>query len=289
MAQAAREAETRLITLFLSGYGKKIGVVFVHFERPDDYFRNRESADLLATDTQGRTYGLEHTLLQPFPRQKERLEGSLSKVFEPLKLRKTSGYNIDVVVSNDAIKPGPNWEYKRDAIHSWFDEHILRGLREGWSYHVVPVRGGSVGLAIDCTATFKDDDGRVSVMYANPHMKEQFVDSVLLSCRSKLPKLGDTRADRKILLFEKEWGAYSSETARKIIYSLALQLPELACADEIWIADTYWWTRSRADFVRFTQVWPFESRETLFAHERPAGGAHMAVVSHVCDAESELI
>ena len=88
-------------------------------------------------------------------------------------------------------------------------------------------------------------------------MGEEFTDAVASALERKLEKLTTAEAERRILLFEKEWGAYSSSQLARVLGSLTERYPALAKVDEVWLADT--WFRAREGYVDFDRVLPAQS------------------------------
>lgn len=233
--------DKQIVRLFLSGYAKKAGAAFPDIVYQDEVVRDRPAVDAIATDEFGSRLAIEHTILQPFPRQKENLNRSLERVFGPLKRQAVPGRNICVTVPDYSIKQGQNWGRAAEALRGWF-EGAKSSFPLGWSYHIVVV--AELRLEIHMVGHCKavgEQHSCVSVMYWHPQMEEQFADAVAQSVERKVGKLVRTRADRRILLFERECATYSYGRLEIVISSLVPRFPELERVDEIWLADSLLW------------------------------------------------
>ena len=96
--------DKQIVKLFLSGYAKATGSAFGEPVHPDEVLRDRPAVDAMATDEFGRTVAVEHTILQPFPGQKEALHERLEKVFDPLKRQPVPGRKIMVKLGRGSLK-----------------------------------------------------------------------------------------------------------------------------------------------------------------------------------------
>ena len=246
--------DKQIVKLFLSGYAKATGSAFGEPVHPDEVLRDRPAVDAMATDEFGRTVAVEHTILQPFPGQNEALHERLEKVFDPLKRQPVPGRKIMITVADNSVKRGQTWARVAEAVENWF-QGAKKSFPLGWSYHLIPMFDSELQMVITCKP-MDGDRGVISIMYAHPRMKEQFVDAVVRSVERKIGKLIKTKADRKILLFQREWLAYSDQDLCGVLDSLAPRFPGLAQVDEIWIVDSVF--RKREGFLGFDRVRPAE-------------------------------
>jgi hypothetical protein len=244
-------ADKDVVRFFLDGYAKWSGVLFASVDYPDEHVRHLPAVDAVATDESGRTIAIEHTILEPFPGQKESLNERLEKVFEPLKKRSVPGRNIMLTVPDDSVQRGQKWALVAGAIEGWF-ESVRATFPFGWSYHLIPIDSG-VHIRAECVP-MEGEHGVVSIMYSRPRMDNEFVDAVIRSVDRKVAKLVMANADRRILLLQREWAAYSIARLENIIGSLTPRFPDLSRVDQIWLADS--WFHARYGFIRFEGVWP---------------------------------
>jgi hypothetical protein len=244
-------SDKEIVNLFLAGYAGVAGTAFGSPVFPDELVRDRPAVDAMAKDEFGTTVAIEHTTLEPFPGQKETLHERLEKVFEPMKRQPAPGRNIMITVADTSVKRGQDWGQVARAVGNWF-ERIKNSLPPGWSYHLIPVLGAELHMVIDCT--MGGDRGVISIMYAHPEMKEQFVDAVARSLEKKIQKLVDAVADRRILLFQREWLAYSERDLDGALDALAPRFPGLGQVDEIWLVDSVF--LKRHGYLEFQRVRP---------------------------------
>jgi hypothetical protein len=243
-----------VVRLFLSGYAKATGTEFVRIDPTDERVRKRPAVDAVATDKFGRAVAIEHTVLQPFPGQKKALQGTLEKVFEPLKRQPVPGRNIMITVPDYSVRGCRAKAQLAAEVRTWF-ERAKKSFPYGWSYHVIPVLDTEVHMVVECVE-MEGDRGVISIMYAHPRMKEQFGEAVLRSLEKKIHKLVDAGADRRILLFQREWLTYSERDLDGALDSLAPRFPSLGQVDEVWLADSVF--VKRRGYIEFQRVRPAE-------------------------------
>lgn len=244
--------DKRVVDLFLAGYAKWADITFVNVHRPDETIRDRKAVDAIGTDLSGKRHGVEHTILPPFSGQKEALSGPLARVFEPLTGRPVPGCHIWVKVPDNCIKIGQDWSLAATAVASYF-EGAKENFPIGWSDHTIPGTDPEIPMTVNCQA-IEGYPGSVSVTYVHPGMEKEFADAVKHSVTRKLGKLIAARSDRRILLFEKEWLAYSPWQLADVINSLLPQFPDLARVDEVWLAETVFLARD--GYINFHGAWP---------------------------------
>lgn len=202
---------------------------------------------------------VEHTILQPFPKQKERLHGVLAKVFEPVQRETIPGRCILLEVAEDSIGPGHDWERVGAAVKECFNKG-KSSFPEGWSEH------GISGLRCENRAyvlcqSVRGCSGRTAITYVHADMEKHLIQTVRDSLADKVGKLASAAADKRILLFQKEWPVYSHYRLGSVIESVQSDFPELRKVDEIWLADTY--SCCRGGRVTFFETWPRRTRSRL--------------------------
>jgi hypothetical protein len=254
--------DKQIVKLFLTGYAKATGTVFVKIELTDEVVRDRPAVDAAATDESGRTFLIEHTILEPFPGQKETLDVRMESVFEPLKRQQVPGRNIIITVPDNSVKRGQSWVRVAAAVESWFGR-VKNSFPLGWSSHMIPALDSEVHIAVECVA-MAGHPGIISIMYAHPQMKEQLVDAVARSVERKIEKLVKPVADRRIMLFQREWLAYTVRDLDGVLDSLAPRFPKLAQLDEIWLVDSVF--RKRHGYLAFRRVRPKEWSSSASFH-----------------------
>jgi hypothetical protein len=242
--------DQQIVSHFLFALNAQYGESFTVVRWPDEENRQTPAVEAVASDSNGATLAIEHTLIQPF--EGERIDSErFIKVFGRLEghveLIKP-GYNVNVTVRVGVIPNGVNWQLVADQVQ----RHLKR---------LIPVRGNGKtiesieGLAFALPVTLgitphdptEEDHVWVS-RYAAPDTLKKVVRSAL---ERKLPKLIAEKASRRILLLEKADIANGHSAIREAIDVLWSDFPELAHVDEIWLAITLYW----------------ESANTLFFYE----------------------
>ena len=246
------KSDKKMVTLFLHSYASQTKTCFVRILFPDDPGGKKPAVDAIATDAKGTRVAVEHTTLQPFPKQKERLHGVLAKVFEPIKEETIPGRYILLEVAEDSIGTGQDWKKAGAAVRQWFNQ-AKASFVEGWSEHTIPGLPCSTRAYVLCQ-NIKDYSGPTGVTYVHADMEKHFIQAVRESLASKLSKLVDAEADKRILLFQKEWPVYSHHRLGKVLESIESDYPLLGKVDEIWLADTS--LCCRGGRVTFFEVWP---------------------------------
>jgi hypothetical protein len=241
-----------LIEDFLRGYNQHIGETYQPATRPDEVERQKQAVDWIAKNCLGRILANEHTLIQPFIGEKDDAQ-RLMTVIAPLEADhslRIPGKSLDVFVGVGAIPRGPDWKLVGPTVIAWFRDARLT-VPEGQSVHSVPDVGFDLTLHIE-----KDDspypEGRVCVSRSD--IPDDFQLVVRKALEDKLPKLAGTRADKRILLFEKDNLPRGYTEIGKVIESLKGEFPDLAKVDEVWVVNTV--ARVSEGCLFFLRVWP---------------------------------
>jgi hypothetical protein len=74
------------------------------------------------------------------------------------------------------------------------------------------------------------------------------------SFKKKLPKLVDTKADKRILLFEVNTPILGNAEIQETIKTLSAEFDELKRVNEIWLLGTTGWDTQA--YLSFTRIWP---------------------------------
>ncbi|MGA9055839.1 MAG: hypothetical protein WB763_04940 [Terriglobia bacterium] len=251
--------DKKMVTLFLHSYASQTMTLFIKILFPDEAERKMPAVDAIAIDSRETRVALEHTILQPFPEQKHKLHGALAKVFEPIKEETIPGRHILLEVAEDSIGTGQDWKKAGAAVRQWFNE-AKASFVEGWSEHTIPGLPCGTRAYVLCQ-NIKGYSGPTGVTYVHADMEKHFIQAVRESLASKLSKLVDAEADKRILLFQKEWPVYSHYRLGRVLESIESDFPLLAKVDEIWLADTS--LCCRGGRVTFFEVWPRTSVSRL--------------------------
>ncbi len=243
--------DRQLIQVFLDGYNGHAGVHFAVESYPEDTERQATAVDVIARDHRGTTLAIEHTLVQPFGGEREersrflkvlgRLEGN-----EELKV---PGYWICILVSVGALPKRVNWESVGSKLQTWLRQ-IRRTLPDGKSEHTI----SDVGFDLSVTAWKRPVATGDGVYVGRFGMPSDFCQVVRERVEAKLPKLVDTPADQRVLLFELDSVAQGPPNLADCLEEPEATIAKLQSVDEIWCAQTSAWEAEGR--VHFSRVWP---------------------------------
>ena len=241
--------EHTLIDLFLSCYGNDS---WANCEL--DWLEKRKdgAVEVLATRSDGKTLAIEHTLIQPFARDKEDF-AYFRKSFLPIEDDKSliiPGRIIYIDVPIGALQGGYCWNPVVAAVHKWLKVHRFL-LPEGRSQHKCPigdVRKTKVSdLNLQVRVIFSPGfEGAFMIRRYGVERLDEVVEKAL---KEKLPKLVKTKADKHILLLERDQFTLSELRIYEEIEKRRVMFPDLAKVDEVWFAETVFYTSDK--YIRF--------------------------------------
>ena len=231
--------ERPLIELFLSAYendGWK-GCTLDWLEDKQD-----GAVEVLATKSDGTTLALEHTLIQPFVGEKfdsERFLRAFSRI-ENNPALVVPERNLDVVIPVGALPVGYPWEVVGDEVLSWLiTKHAA--LPEGRSEHLISVgdssKNGALALHVGIQIT-SVPGSRGYCLMSRDHVPRDLGSNVEKALKTKLPKLVNTPANKRILLFERDQTFPGDNQIYDEVAKRQATFPDLAKIDEIWFANT---------------------------------------------------
>lgn len=232
--------DQKLVSEFLSAYGRDSTTSFKVVRWPDDENRQTPAIEAVASDQQGHTIAIEHTLIQPFEGERTDTERFM-RVFGRLEgcrdLMK-AGYNIDVSVKVGTIPTGVKWETVAERVHEHL-ANIIPMLGEVDRLEPIPDLPFALPVRLSITTHGSGESDHVWVSrFDMPDSLQAVVRSAL---RRKLPKLIAESAKRRILLLEQADMAHGHAAVRIAIDNLNSEVPELARVDEIWLVVTTCW------------------------------------------------
>ena len=231
--------ERPLIELFLSTY-ENDGWKSCSLDWPED--KQDGAVEVLATKSDGTTLALEHTLIQPFVREKsdsERFLRAFSRIENNPELV-VPERDLDVVIPVGALPVGYPWDVIGRDVLSWLIANHA-ALPEGRSEHIISVGNSSkngplalhVGIQI---ARLPGLPG--SCLIYRDQVPQDLGSNVEKALKTKLPKLVNTPANKRILLFERDQSFPSDLQIYCEVAKLQTTFPDLAKIDEIWFANT---------------------------------------------------
>lgn len=246
MPTSSRREDT-FIKLFLSAYEN-----YSWADAEIDWLDQRmdNAVEVLATrKTDGHTLAIEHTIIEPFVGDKQDFaffEAAFLAIENDSSLL-VPGRWIQVFVPVGTLHNQPKKVAREaivQAVHVWIKSNRL-ALRDGISQHACAITGipGRPPFAITLTVKAAPV-GRASAAHPGIlHVRRQQVNNDLgtvieKALKKKLPKLVNTAADKRILLFERQHMNLIPESILDEIENRRASFPELAHVHEIWIIET---------------------------------------------------
>ncbi len=203
---------------------------------PDDD-SSKKNVDALCRDATGRTLAVEHTLIEPYAGHKadtDRFLKTLAVLENDARLVQP-GYLINVSQAIGAIPAGIPW-HEVPGVIALRLAPVLPGLPEG--VRTLTVQGGnwSLDLRVSKIATAAGDEGYFQTSRIFPGDPGE--ELMLVALGKKIPKLAAAKADKKILLLEKDAVAGNVEEQFRQLPREGEIVSLLGSIDEIWTVDT---------------------------------------------------
>jgi hypothetical protein len=244
--------ENALIELFLSAYDHDTWQNSVK-EWLDE--RKDRAVELLATRaSDGATLAIEHTLIQPYSEYKKEF-ARFREAFLPIQIDKSlivRNRGMDVFVASGTLVEGRDWRLIATTVHDWL-RGIVRDLPLGESDHNVGPAGSSQCRLLIRVQEVPDYDGDFRAGIDGSQLPHDSLGSVVeTALTTKLPKLVETKANRLILLLERDEPTLSEDRIAKEIERKRHAFPELSKIDEVWFVDTSLHGKESDDFVMFS-------------------------------------
>jgi hypothetical protein len=227
--------EQHLLRRFLSVYDQD-SWADAHYDWLDE--RQDGAVELLATRKgDGVTLAIEHTLIQPYPREKEDFarfrSAFLSGDEDPSLVEPGAALYIDLPAG--ALQPGDDWKaiaaHVRDCIR-----HNKHAFPEELSTFDCLIDSGRViVLQVDRVPVSGDPGITLIRRYGDFDLAT----TVGTALETKLPKLVETVAQRRILMLERDQIQVKHGKIAAEIERHRPGCPLLALVDEIWIAETH--------------------------------------------------
>ena len=233
-ADLRRCREYDLITIFLSAYEDK---AWAHATLDWLDTQKDGAPECLATRSDGKTLVIEHTLIQPFPKDKE--DFARSKRFQRIEADQSliiPGRIIYVDIPAGALQTGASWDAVITIVHDWLHANIA-AFPEGISQPLCPING--VQKARDLQLLVRvvcvpDPAGKLLIRRYGDIRLDEVIETAL---RNKLPKLVRTKADTRMLLLERDPFTLAPLRIYDAIEQRRARFPDLADVDEIWIVE----------------------------------------------------
>jgi hypothetical protein len=281
LAEAAKSPgserdDIELVKMFLSKYKDEDGNSYTLESRPDTTERKEKAIEAIAVAKNGRRLAIEHTLIQPFEKQREDDIPFLA-VFEQLRADaslRVPNRLIDVLVPAFAVIKGPDWKVVANKVREWFVQVKNTLPADGEVWHTIPDVGFELKVLTQ-TMELPGTEGVVAVGRLLP-TGEPFGKVLLKALSNKVPKLVATPADRRILLLEDGTVAIGFVKITRGIDENVETIPDLKKIHAVWVVHTMSW-KSSGDAL-FCHVWPggvkdrFWIKDQRFIKEKPGSG-----------------
>ena len=206
---------------------------------PDDD-SSKKNVDALCRDAAGRTLAIEHTLIEPYARHKadtDRFLKTLAVLENDARLVQP-GYLINVSQAIGAIPTGIPWHEVPGVIALQLAP-VLPGLAEGVRTLTILGSQWSLDLRVSKIATAVASEGYFLTSRMFPDDFEDLGKELMLVALSKkIPKLAAAKADKRILLLEKDAIAGNVEEQFRQVPREGAIVSLLGSIDEIWTVDT---------------------------------------------------
>ncbi len=207
--------EDHFIKLFLSAY-ENGSWADAELMKPDAIDRTNPAVDQVAKRrSDAKTLAIEHTIIEPFVREKADF-AEFSKADFPSIEKDPSlpvpGLWFKVFVPVGTLRNQP--PAVRDAVvrsvHAWLRAERLN-LVEGEAEHSCPINGagangpGSIALTVHVVPLCRGTAAEPGIVHVRRQQTDNSLGDVIeMALRTKLPKLVNTPADRRILLLERQ-------------------------------------------------------------------------------------
>jgi len=246
------QRDKQLVQLFVGGYNGVMSSSYEIRSWPDVVERTAQAVEAIAVDDAGARLAIEHTLLQPFVKERDDSQRFLAAI-APLEKDTAlvqEKWDIDVITAVGAVPTGVKWEEVFQNVRAWLRNN-LELLPPGVSTH--RVEGLPFDLFISIQKTYvPDSSGSFFVMR---HLPPDTLDEVMrIAFSRKIPKLTSTKAERRVLLLEKADIVNSYARIREVIEKVGPEFSEFSNLDEIWLVDTVAWETENVLF--FYELWP---------------------------------
>jgi hypothetical protein len=212
---------------------------------------------LASRKSDGKTLAIEHTIIEPFVKEKEDFaffEAAFLKIEKDTTLP-VPGRWIRVFIPTGTLHGQPKRPMRDaivEAIHSWIKANRL-SLSEGFSEHPVKiVTPGKASLNITLYIRVIPLPGSGKLHVRRQQTESNLDEVVKKALTKKLPKLVGTDADKRILLLERQHPNLYAKSMLGEIEKQRSAFAALASVNEIWIIETMFYEReSLFRFERF--------------------------------------
>lgn len=238
-----------LIELFLSAYESN------SWTSCDKHWLEKKedsAVEILATRSDSKTLAIEHTLIQPFLKDKEdfaRFKRSFLEIEEDKSLIVPERI-IYVDIPIGALQKGYSWKPVVAAVQEWIQANRL-SFPDGRSGHRCQTNNLGTEAASELSLQVRvfSSPGFTGALKIRRYGVGYLDEVVEKALQQKLPKLVKVEADKRILLLERDQFALNELSIFDKIEERRAVFPDLARVHEIWFAETVFYESDR--YVRF--------------------------------------
>jgi hypothetical protein len=214
--------------------------------------------ECLVPRSDGKTLVIEHTLIQPFLKDKE--DFARSERFQHIEADESIRIPeriIYVYVPAGALQKGSSWDAVVNIVHAWLKANITT-FPDGLSRPVCPISGvkkaGNLTLQVKVVRS-PGTAGRLLIRRYGDRRLDEVIEKAL---RDKLPKLVRTKADKRILLLECGQGNPDALSISDEVEKHRTMFPDLAEVHEVWCAET-----PAYDTEKLVKFWLYKNRASV--------------------------
>ena len=228
--------EQSLLTRFLRAYEKGTWAD-AHLDWVDEHVDG--AVELIATRaTDAVTLAIEHTVIQPHPREKEDFARFSRSSFladdrDPSIEIPQSFLYVNVPIGT--LQRGQDWNAVAEAVRRCIRAN-KDSISEGKSTLACLVDGTEVALQVELDRDRSQNECRTIIRrYGDFDVRG----TVRTALENKLPKLVETEAQKRLLMLERDQWQLDHGTIAAQVEGLRGDFPLMKSIDEIWIAETH--------------------------------------------------
>ena len=244
--------DIKLVKFFLNYYNERLGHQYSITSQPDKVERNKEAVEAIATDENGHTLAIEHTLMQPFVDDKADTQPFL-KTLGPLEKDGelvVPDYSFTISIPVGAISKGIKWPELKLEIKRWFQLEKTSFPLGRSTHNFVHLK---FALPVTIEKHYLPGD-KGSIFIARSDMPDNLTDVLKKALSDKVLKLVAASAQNRILLLEKDSPPHGYTEIAKNIEGLSVSFIDLKMVDQIWVVNTVVWESENN--IWFIPVWP---------------------------------
>jgi hypothetical protein len=248
---AITHREKQIVQRFLPVYNRFVNEHFDVSEWPDDVDRTNKRVDALATGPSNSRLAIEHTLLEPFAGERYDTNVFVQAV-APLHMKASlisPGVDVSLYFHVGAIPKGVRWPDVPAHIEAWYGS-VGVGLPFGRTTVAIPSVSFDLQAVIDKEAVVG-----AGHFFVERWMPEgTLLPTVRRALAHKLGKLATERANRRVLLLEKNTWPWGYVAICEAIEALRFEYADLSVLDHAWVINTC--ALETDDYSPSYLVWP---------------------------------